>query len=194
MNRQGVDGVDGRESPALASSPHHSPRPRAARRGGAHAPPRACLRGSPAQTIAALRRSCVLRSELLGPRWFERRSGSLKPRATNTLRFDGRSDSLASSALLKPTPSATALEVCHGTERCCARIGGRRAVVRCEDGREVPLHDTSRDLPPNQPLPVALHQGWPEGSVRPRGARSLDEEGGEVWLCGSAAASGTSGR
>ena len=55
MNRQNVDGVDRRESPALASSPHHSPRPRVARRGGAHAPPRACLRGSPAQTIAVLR-------------------------------------------------------------------------------------------------------------------------------------------
>jgi hypothetical protein len=110
------------------------------------------------------------------------------------LRFDGRSDSLASSALLKPTPSATALEVCHGTERCCARIRCRRAVVRREDGREVPLHDTSCDLPPDQPMPVAFHQGWPEGSLRPRCARSLDEEGGEVWLCGSAAASGTSGR
>jgi hypothetical protein len=54
MNRQGVDGVDGRESPALASSPHLSPRPRVARRGGAHAPPRACLRGSSAHTTAAL--------------------------------------------------------------------------------------------------------------------------------------------
>jgi integrase len=42
-------------------------------------------------------------------------------------------------------------------------------------------------------MPVTLHQGWPEGSLRPRCARSLDEEGGEVWLCGSAAASGTSG-
>jgi hypothetical protein len=45
MNRQGVDGVDGRESPALASSPHLSPRPRAARRGGAHAPPKGVLAG-----------------------------------------------------------------------------------------------------------------------------------------------------
>ena len=61
MNSQNVDHVDGRESPALASSPHHSPRPRVARRGGAHAPPRACLRGKPAQTTAALRpAACAL--------------------------------------------------------------------------------------------------------------------------------------
>jgi hypothetical protein len=45
MNRQNVDGVDGRESPALASSPHPSPRPRVARRGGAHAPPKGVLAG-----------------------------------------------------------------------------------------------------------------------------------------------------
>jgi hypothetical protein len=45
MNRQNVDGVDGRESPALASSPHLSPRPRVARRGGAHAPPKGVLAG-----------------------------------------------------------------------------------------------------------------------------------------------------
>ena len=45
MNRQNVNGVDGRESPALASSPHHSPRPRVARRGGAHAPPKGVLAG-----------------------------------------------------------------------------------------------------------------------------------------------------
>ena len=45
MNRQNVDGVDGRESPALASIPHHSPRPRVARRGGAHAPPKGVLAG-----------------------------------------------------------------------------------------------------------------------------------------------------
>jgi hypothetical protein len=68
MNRQGVDGVDGRESPALASGPHPSPRPRVARRGGAHAPPKGVLAG--------------LVLELLEPKWFERRSGSLKPRAT----------------------------------------------------------------------------------------------------------------
>ena len=195
MNRQNVDGVDGRESPALASSPHPSPSsPRRPARRSARAPQgRAC--GARQHTrLRRCVRSRVLSLGLLEPKWFERRSGSLKPRATNTLRFDGGSDPLASSALLKPTPSATALEVCHGTERCCARSRCRRAVVRREDGREVPLHDTSCHLPPDQPMPIALHQGWPEGSLRPRGARSLDEEGGEVWLCGSAAASGTSGR
>jgi len=45
MNRQNVEGVDGRESPALASTPHPSPRPRVARRGGAHAPFNGVLAG-----------------------------------------------------------------------------------------------------------------------------------------------------
>jgi hypothetical protein len=45
MNRQTVDDVEGRESPTLASSPHPSPRPRVAWRGGAHAPPKGVLAG-----------------------------------------------------------------------------------------------------------------------------------------------------
>jgi hypothetical protein len=85
MNRQNVDGVDGRESPALASSPHHSPRPRVARRGGAHAPPQGRACGARQHTrLRRCVRSRVLSSGLLEPKWFERRSGSLKPRATNT--------------------------------------------------------------------------------------------------------------
>ena len=43
MIRQRANDVDGRWSPALASTPHHSPRPRVARRGGAHAPPKGVL-------------------------------------------------------------------------------------------------------------------------------------------------------
>jgi hypothetical protein len=70
MNRQGVDGVDGRESPALASSPHLSPRPRVARRGGAHAPPKGVLAGlaSTNDCGATPDRACFC-SELLEPKW-----------------------------------------------------------------------------------------------------------------------------
>jgi hypothetical protein len=83
MNRHTVDGVDGRESPALASSPHPSPRPRVARRGGAHAPPNGVLAGlvSTHDCGAVSGRACSVLG-LLEPKCFERRSGSLKPRAT----------------------------------------------------------------------------------------------------------------
>jgi hypothetical protein len=86
VNRQSSDHVDGHESPALASSPHHSPRPRVARRGGAHAPPKGVLAGLINAHDLAM---SVARAQfgLLDPKWFERRSGSLKPRATNTLRL-----------------------------------------------------------------------------------------------------------
>mgnify|MGYP007078501584 CR=1 FL=1 len=50
------------------------------------------------------------------------------------------------------------------------------------------------DLPPDQPLPVAIHPRRPQGPVRSRGVGSLDAKGGNVWLYGSAAAFGTSGR
>ena len=195
MNRQKITGVDGRASPALASSPHHSPRPRVARRGGAHAPPKGVLAGlaSTHDCGAVSGRACsvwVARARVVRASFGVAETEGDQ----HTLRLPAGATPLASSGPLKPTPSATALEVCHGPERCCARIRRRVAMVRREDGREVPLHDTSCDLPPDQPMPVALHQGWPEGSLRPRGARSLDEEGGEVWLCGSAAAFGTSGK
>src|SRR5688572_32854552 len=70
MNCQTVDGVDGRESPALASTPHHSPRPRVARRGGAHAPPKGVLAGlaSTHDCGATPDRACSVRS-LLEPKW-----------------------------------------------------------------------------------------------------------------------------
>ena len=76
MSRQNVDDVDGRESPALASSPHHSPRPRVARRGGAHAPPKGVLAGlaSTDDCGATPGRACSVRS-CSSPKWAERRSG-----------------------------------------------------------------------------------------------------------------------
>ena len=60
MNRQGFDGVDGHKSPALASSPHPLPRPRVARRGGAHAPPKGVLAGlvSTHDCVAVSGRAC----------------------------------------------------------------------------------------------------------------------------------------
>jgi hypothetical protein len=191
-----VDHVDGRESPGLASSSHLSPRPRVARRGGAHAPPKGVLAGlaSTNDCGATPDRACSVRSRSSRSRpsvvWVAEHRGlpQLAPcRQKRPSRFVPE--------LPNPNfPSAKPLEVRHGTERRCPRIRRRVAVVRRQDSREVPLHDTSCDLPPDQSMPVTLHQGWPEGSLRPRCARSLDEEGGEVWLCGSAAASGTSGR
>jgi hypothetical protein len=67
MNRQTVDDVDGRESPALASSPHPSPRPRVARRGGAHAPPKGVLAGLSEPTSFVWSRAHVEVATALGP-------------------------------------------------------------------------------------------------------------------------------
>ena len=58
----------------------------------------------------------------------------------------------------------------------------------------IPLHDASCALPPGGATSDSIHQERSERQVRSRGARSLDEQGGEVWLWRSAAASGTSGR
>ena len=50
--------VDEEEFPALASTPHQSPRPRVARRGGAHAPPKGVLAGlSQPTSIRRVRKS-----------------------------------------------------------------------------------------------------------------------------------------
>ena len=96
MNRPGIDGVDDRESPALASSPHPSPRPRAARRGGAHAPPKGVLAGlaSTNDCGATPDRACSVRScsSPSGRASF----GSLNTEDDRNLRLAGGSDQVAS--------------------------------------------------------------------------------------------------
>ena len=96
MNRQTVDDVDGRESPALASSPHPSPRPRVARRGGAHAPPKGVLAGlaSTNDCGATPDRACAVRScSSPGGR---ASFGSLNTEDDRNLRLAGGSDQVAS--------------------------------------------------------------------------------------------------
>jgi hypothetical protein len=167
MNRRNIDDIDGRESPALASSSHLSPRPRVARRGGAHAPTPGVLAGlASTNDCGDTSTSCVFSSE----------SSTPKGRASSVAEHRGRPRCRLLQAE-RPSrfalnsgkhSSGKALEVRHGTERCCSRIGRRVTVVRRLDGREVPLHDASCDLSPDQPVSAAVHPRWSKGSLRPR--------------------------
>ena len=155
MRRHTPMDVDDHEAPALASTPHHSPLPASHGAEERTRPPRACLRGSQHKRLRRYARSCVLSSELLEPKW---------PSVVQVAEHRGRPHfstlpAEAPKALRTGTPETNTLGKstggCHGTERCCSRIGRRIAVVRRQDSREVPLHDPSCDLPQDQPMPVA---------------------------------------